>query len=370
MDAREKIATLLEYADIRINGTRPWDITVHNDGLFKEVIHKGTLGAGEAYMNGWWDCDALDEMFFKAIKAHLEKGVNKNLPAFALSLYQSIFNLQTRGRSAQVAETHYNFDNAMFECMLGPTMNYSCGYWREADNLDSAQEAKMDLIARKLYLEPGMTVLDIGCGWGSLARWLSEKYKAKVTAITVSSEQAAWARERDKKGEITWILDDYRNLEGSFDRIVSVGMFEHVGYKNYPEFMNKTRRLLKDDGLFLLHSIGANYQRHGTDPWINKYIFPNGMIPSEENVTKAFSNIYIMEDWQNFGAYYDRTLVAWNERFEKGFEEGKFHAPDRSRRMFRYYLLSCAGAFRARDLQLWQIVLSPKGVAGGYVSVR
>lgn len=370
MDAREKVSTLLGYADIRIDGNRPWDIRVHNEELFKKVIHMGTLGAGEAYMDGWWDCDALDEMFCKAIKAHLERGISKTLPAYVLTLYQSVFNMQSRGRAAQVAETHYNFDNAMFECMLGPTMNYSCGYWRNADTLDEAQKAKMDLIARKLYLEPGMTVLDIGCGWGSLARWLSENYRVNVSAITVSSEQYAWATARDKAGDINWILDDYRNLEGSFDRIVSVGMFEHVGYKNYAEFMNKTRQLLKDDGLFLLHTIGSNYQKRGTDPWINKYIFPNGMIPSEENVTRAFSELYIMEDWQNFGACYDRTLMAWNKRFEKGFGERKFHAPERARRMFRYYLLSCAGAFRARDLQLWQIVLSPHGVPGGYVSIR
>lgn len=370
MAFREKIAALLEPADIRLDGGRPWDIKVHNEELFKIVLQKGTLGAGEAYMNGWWDCDALDEMFYRAIMANLENELSKNPAVYFLAVCQVLFNLQSRRRSAQVAETHYNFDNAMFECMLGPTMNYSCGYWREADNLDQAQEAKMDLIARKLYLEPGMTVLDIGCGWGSLARWLTEKYKATVTAITVSREQFAWARARDKAGQINWILDDYRNLDGSFDRIVSVGMFEHVGYKNYSGFMAQTRRLLKDGGLFLLHTIGSHCQKRGADPWINKYIFPNGMIPSAENIVRAFAKFYIMEDWQNFGAFYDRTLMAWNERFEKSFLEGGFRATERARRMFRYYLLSCASAFRARDLQLWQIVLSPKGVAGGYASVR
>ncbi len=370
MAARKNISNLLEYADIRLDGVRPWDIRVHNDELFNAVVHKGTLGAGEAYMDGWWDCDALDEMFCKAIQAHLEQRFSHNLSAAALKIYNTLFNLQSRKRAWQVAETHYNFDNAMFECMLGPTMNYSCGYWAAADNLDEAQEAKMDLIARKLHLEPGMKVLDIGCGWGSLARWLAEKYGANVAAITVSREQFAWATERDREGRVNWILEDYRNLEGRFDRIVSVGMFEHVGCRNYREFMEITRRLLESDGLFLLHTIGSNYQKAGADPWINKYIFPNGMIPSEENVTRAFGKLYVMEDWQNFGAYYDKTLMAWEKRFENGYRAGAFKTTERARRMFRYYLLSCAGAFRARDLQLWQLVLSPRGVPGGYISVR
>lgn len=370
MNARETVTELLKRADIKINGDRPWDITVHNDALFGEVVKRGTLGAGEAYMDGWWDCASLDQMFYKAIRAHLEKGVGNNVPAWFLEICQTLFNLQTIKRAWQVAETHYNFGNEMFECMLGPTMNYSCGYWRDADSLDAAQEAKMDLIARKLKLEPGMKVLDIGCGWGSLARWLHDRRKVEVSAISVSSEQIDWAKKWDGAGSINWILDDYRNLDGKFDRIVSVGMFEHVGYKNYGQFMRTARKLLNDDGLFLLHTIGANYQKRGTDPWINKYIFPNGMVPSQENVVHAINDLFIMEDWQNFGADYDKTLMAWNERFEKGFEEKKFAAPERARRMFHYYLLSCAGAFRARDLQLWQIVMSPSGVPGGYKSER
>lgn len=369
MQARQTITSLLEQADIQINGSRPWDIMVHNDDLYQRVIQQGTIGVGESYMDGWWDCDELDVMFYKVIQAHLDNRFSSNnLPGLALKIYQSLFNLQNRTHSFEVAEKHYNFDNAMFAWMLGPTMNYSCGYWRDAKNLDEAQLAKMELICRKLYLKPGQKVLDIGCGWGALGSYMKKHHGVDVTGISVSREQIEYARTRDP--EINWILDDYRSLSGKFDRIVSVGMFEHVGYKNYREFMEVVHRLLKSDGLFLLHTIGANHQRKGTDPWINKYIFPNGMLPSEENLTKSFVDFFIMEDWQNFGADYDKTLMAWRGRFEEGCDLHKYKWDEPTRRMFRYYLLSCAGAFRARNMQLWQVVLSPNGVPGGYVSIR
>lgn len=367
--AKDALSRVLEQADIRINGDRPWDIKVHNENLYKRILQQGTMGAGESYMEGWWDCDALDQMFFRAITGQLEhRFSDSGLAAAALKLYQSFFNLQNRQRAFEVGKKHYDFGNDMFVSMLGPTMNYSCAYWQDADNLDDAQTAKMELICRKLKLEPGMTVLDIGCGWGTLAAWMAEKYGADVTGISVSQEQINFAAK--KHPELRWLMDDYRSLEGKFDRVVSVGMFEHVGYKNYGEFMTTVRRLLKDDGLFLLHTIGANQQRLGTDPWINKYIFPNGMLPSQENLVKAFAPCFIMEDWHNFGADYDKTLMAWSERFEQGCAENKFKYTEETRRMFRYYLLSCAAAFRARDIQLWQLVLSPSGVPGGYRSVR
>ncbi|WP_288707146.1 class I SAM-dependent methyltransferase, partial [uncultured Bilophila sp.] len=192
----------------------------------------------------------------------------------------------------------------------------------------------------------------------------------KVTGVTISTEQLAYAREHDAGHLVNWLLQDYRSMEGQFDRIVSVGMFEHVGRKNYDIFMKTTKRLLKPSGLFLLHTIGNSKKKTGTDPWINKYIFPNGMLPSPVCVAKAITGLYVMEDWHNFGADYDKTLMAWHQRFEEGYAEGAFQCSERVRRMYRYYLLSCAGAFRARDIQLWQIVLSPEGVEGGYCCQR
>lgn len=371
MKAKETIVSLLAQADIQINGNRAWDVQVHNEELYNRALKQGTIGIGEAYMDGWWDCQELDVMFYKAIKGQLTtRFSSSNLPGLLLKTYQTLFNLQNKRRSFEVAKKHYNFDNSMFESMLGSTMNYSCAYWRNANNLDEAQLAKMDLICRKLDLKPGQQVLDIGCGWGALARYMADKYQVEVTGISVSSEQIDFAKKHDPQKKIHWILDDYRSLQGKFDRIVSVGMFEHVGYKNYPGFMREVRRLIKDDGLFLLHTIGSNHQRKGTDPWINKYIFPNGMLPAEVNLTAAFTDFFVMEDWQNFGADYDRTLMAWSRAFNMGYEKGQFKCDERSRRMFQYYLQSCAGAFRARDMQLWQVVLSPHGVEGGYLGAR
>ena len=370
MDSKSLLSSLLEEADVRINGDRPWDIRVHDDRLYRRVFQQGTLGAGEAYMEGWWDCEALDVLFCKVLHGHLEERLAHVPSALFVAGTQLLFNLQSVGRAAMVAETHYNFGNDMFACMLGSTMNYSCAYWKNAATLDEAQNAKMDLICRKLGLEQGMTVLDIGCGWGGLSRYMAERYKVKVTGITVSTEQAAYAREHDPEHAVNWLLEDYRSLRGTYDRIVSVGMFEHVGRKNYGLFMDVTRRLLSPSGLFLLHTIGSNKKKSGTDPWINKYIFPNGMLPSPACIGKAVMGRYVLEDWHNFGADYDKTLMAWHQNFENGFASGVFACSETVRRMYRYYLLSCAGAFRARDIQLWQLMLSPEGVAGGYCCDR
>lgn len=366
MNAEKIVKTLAEKADIAINGSRPWDIQVHNPLLYKRVLKEGTLGLGEAYMDGWWDCEAIDVMICKALRADLERAVSRNLPVLANMLFYLLTNPQSIYRASMVAEKHYNFGNDMFECMLGPTMNYSCGYWETASNLDEAETAKMALIARKLQLAPGMEVLDIGCGWGSLAIYLAKNCGVRVTGITVSTEQAAYAREKAAGLPVKIELEDYRSLDASYDRVVSVGMFEHVGRKNYAIFMKTVRRVLKKDGLFLLHTIGSNEKKRGVDPWIAKYIFPNGMLPSISCIASAIRKRFILEDWHNFGADYDKTLMAWAERFEKGREGGCFACDDVTARMFRYYLLTCAGTFRARDIQLWQIMLSPQGVPGGY----
>lgn len=248
MDAKAVLTSMLAEADIRVGGDRPWDIRVHNEGLYKRVLREGTLGAGEAYLEGWWDCDQLDVMFCKALHAHLEDKVRRNLPNALIVASQLLFNLQSVARAPMVAEQHYNTDNAMFARMLGPTMNYSCGYWKDAETLDEAQRNKMDLICRKLDLKEGMSVLDIGCGWGGLSLYMAKEYGVKVTGVTISTEQLAYAREHDAGHLVNWLLQDYRSMEGQFDRIVSVGMFEHVGRKNYDIFMKTTKRLLKPSG--------------------------------------------------------------------------------------------------------------------------
>jgi len=285
-------------------------------------------------------------------------------------LKAKLINEQTKERSLIVGEQHYDLGNDLYELMLDNYMIYSCGYWKNATNLNEAQEAKLDLICRKLRLKPGMTVLDIGCGWGGFAKYAAEHYDVKVTGVTISKEQAKYAQEFCKGLPVTILVKDYRDVKEAFDRVVSIGMFEHVGYKNYREFMEVSNHCLKDNGLSLLHTIGSNTTVTSGDPWILKYIFPNSMLPSICQIANAFEGLFIMEDWHNFGADYDKTLMAWHERFTKNWDKVKEKYGERFYRMWNYYLLSCAALFRARQAQLWQIVLSKKGVPGGYKSIR
>jgi cyclopropane-fatty-acyl-phospholipid synthase len=285
-------------------------------------------------------------------------------------LAAKILNLQTPGRSYRVGEQHYDIGNALYERMLGRRLIYSCGYWREADNLDDAQIAKIDVICRKLGLEPGMRVLDIGCGWGEAARYMAEQYGVEVVGVTISREQVDYGQRLCRDLPVDIRLQDYRSVEERFDRLVSIGMFEHVGYKNYETFMDVAARCLEPHGLFMLHTIGNNQSNAITDPWIARYIFPNSMTPSAHQITGAAEGRFVLEDWHNFGADYDRTLMAWFANFDAHWPELAEGYGQRFYRMWKYYLLSCAGAFRARQNQLWQIVLSPSGVPGGYRSIR
>ncbi len=366
---RHTVEKLLAEADVQVNGSRPWDIQVHEEKFYTRVLAEGSLGLGESYMDGWWDCERLDEFFCKILRAGLDQKV-KPLKMIFDSLVARIYNFQTPARSFKVGETHYDIGNDLYSRMLDRLMIYSCAYWKDATALDEAQEAKLNLIARKLNLKPEMKVLDIGCGWGGTAKFLAENYGVRVVGVTVSKNQASFAREFCRSLPVEVRLEDYRKLNEKFDRVISVGMFEHVGYKNYRTFMKVVRRCLKDDGLFLLHTIGSNISVVRTDPWIEKYIFPNSMLPSAKQICEASEGVFVMEDWHNFSVHYDKTLMAWYRNFENAWDDLKERYGERFYRMWKYYLLSCAGAFRARVNQLWQIVFSPRGVVGGYESIR
>ena len=368
--ARAFFGSLLEKADIRIGGNRPQDLTIHNDHLFGRVIRKGSLGLGEAYMDGWWDANALDAFFHKVLTARLDTKFRVNLTSLFVVVKAYLFNLQSSARAFRVGEVHYDLGNDLYEAMLDTRMVYTCGYWKVATTLDEAQEAKLDLVCRKIGLKAGDHILDIGCGWGSFAKYAAEKYGATVVGITISKEQAALARERCAGLPIEIRVQDYREVNETFDHIVSLGMFEHVGVKNYPAYFEVVRRCLKEDGLFLLHTIGNTYSQVTSDAWIEKYIFPGGMLPSVSQIGTAIEKLFVMEDWHNFGTHYDKTLMAWFKNFDAAWPSLRATYGERFYRMWKYYLLSCAGAFRARNVHLWQIVLSPRGVPGGYTSVR
>ncbi len=360
----------MKKADVENGGTRPQDITVHDKRFFARIIRFGTLGLGEAYMDGWWDANRLDVFIDIVLRAHLKKSIRMNWASFFAVAKAFFFNLQSISRAFVVGEAHYDLGNDLYSAMLDKRMVYTCGYWRDATTLDEAQEAKLDLVCRKIGLKSGDRVLDIGCGWGSFAKFAAEKYGASVVGITISVEQAALARERCKGLDIEIRVQDYREVYEQFDHIISIGMFEHVGVKNYRIYFEMANRCLKDGGFFLLHTIGGNVSRLMSDPWINKYIFPGGVIPSIAQVGRTTEGLFVMEDWHNFGSDYDTTLMAWFTNFDAAWPTLRAKYGDRFYRMWKYYLLSCAGAFRAREIQLWQIVLSKNGVPGGYKSVR
>ncbi len=366
--ALDTFKRLLARADIQIGGPRPWDIQIHDMRLAERVLAGGSLGLGESYMDGWWVCQALDAFFDRVLRARLDEAVS--LGVTLRSLQAKLFNLQSARRAWQVGKAHYDLGNEFFATMLDSRMTYTCGYWADSRTLEDAQAAKLDLICRKLGLKPGMRLLDIGCGWGSLMKFAAENYGVSCTGLTISKEQAELGRQRMGSLPVEFRLEDYRsfNLDGSerFERIASIGMFEHVGHKNYADFFAMARRSLADDGLFLLHTIGKNSRAGGTDPWIDRYIFPNGELPALADIAERTERDFVVEDVHSFGADYDLTLMAWHKRFEAAWPQFAEKYGERFHRMWRYYLLACAGTFRARTTQLWQIVLSPAGVPGGY----
>ena len=366
------LSELIEPAGIRFNGRYAWDIQVHDDDMYRRILTQGSLGFGESYMDGQWDCHALDDMFCRLMKHDIEEKLGgwARFRLLAEVLRQKLFNLQSSKRAFQVGEQHYDIGNDVFENMLDSSMSYSCAYWANAKNLEQAQFDKLDMICRKLELKPGERLLEIGCGWGGLARHAAQHYGVEVVGITVSREQQKLAQQRCEGLPVEIILMDYRKLEGEFDKIVSVGMFEHVGPKNYAAYFDAAYRLLKDDGLFLLHTIGIHKETSTVDPWIDRYIFPNGKLPSAREIARVVDDQFLIEDWHNFGQDYDRTLMAWWENFDRAWPELEPKYGKRFYRMWKYYLHCCAGFFRSRQGQLWQLVLSKRSRDQVYRSSR
>ncbi len=367
---KDIVRKILSPAGITLNGDEPWDIRISDERFYQRVLRDGSLGLGESYMDGWWECERLDDLFANILPTQPEGKLRKNWRLLFQVFGQVILDPGRKSKAFQIGEKHYDRGNELFKCMLDKRMCYSCAYWKDAENLDDAQEFKLDLICRKLDLGQGDRILDIGCGWGSLAKYAAEKHGVEVVGITVSKEQASLGRELCKGLPVEIRLQDYRDMDEKFDHVVSVGMFEHVGYKNYRTYMEKVRRCLKENGLFLLHTIGKDVSHVTADPWIARYIFPNSLIPSLKQISTAAEGLFIMEDFHNIGIDYDATLTSWFKNFDANWDALKEVYDERFYRMWKYYLLSSAGAFRSRYLQVWQMVFSEKGVSGGYKLVR
>lgn len=367
---KQTIQHLLQSIDVKINGNNPWDIHVKNENLYSRIIKQGALGFGEAYMDNWWECQQLDVLFTKIIQAKIEKKVSIPISFKLKQIIAKIINLQSKIRANVVAKKHYDLGNDLFAAMLDKNLVYSCGYWKDAQSLEEAQQAKLELICQKLKLSPGMRILDIGCGWGGLAKHMAEKHGAQVVGITISQQQYEYAKINCRHLPVEILLQDYRDINTKFDRVVSVGMFEHVGHLNYKKFMHIVYKALAEDGLFLLHTIGVNKPNPLANEWISTYIFPNGCLPSPTKIFEITDDLFILEDWHNFGSYYDNTLISWYHNFVNNWDKLKHKYDERFFRMWTYYLLTCAASFRARTNQLWQIVFSKNGVRGGYQAPR
>jgi cyclopropane-fatty-acyl-phospholipid synthase len=372
MTAQAFIENLGSKIGVGFGGANPWDIQVNNPRIFDRLMAEGSLGFGESYMDGDWDCRQLDELFNRIVGARLDKEIRVTPNLLFLILRSKLQNMQHPGRVWQAADVHYNLPVKVFECTFDSRLTGSCGYWAGANDLDTAQEAKLDLIYRKLHIQPGERprIWDIGCGWGAFMGYVAERHGANCVGVTISEEQVKYAKERYKNLPADFRLQDYRKFDEKVDHIVSMGMFEHVGYKNYRTYFETARRAIKDDGLFVLHTIWANNESSHIDPWIDKYIFPNGVLPTIEQVAKACEGLFVIEDVHNFGTYYDRTLMAWNDKFQTHRKELAAELGEKFCRMWEYYLLCCAGGFRSRGISVGQFVLSPKGVKGVYEAVR
>ena len=367
--SRRRVVSLLAQAGVRVNGAGPADLRVNDPRFFDRVLSRGSLGLGESYMDGWWHTDDLEGLLRRLLEAHLGEQV-RTLSDGWLWLRARLSNRQRGRRAYTVGERHYDLGNDLYEAMLGPTMVYSCGYWEEAADLAAAQDAKLDLIYRKLGLEPGMRVLDIGSGWGEALRRAAQDHGICGVGVTVSQKQAEHARARCHGLPVEIRLADYRSVDDRFDRIFSIGMFEHVGVKNYRSYFEVARHCLAEDGLFVLHTIGANVSGRHADPWIDKYIFPNSVIPSAAQIARALEGLFVIEDWHNFSVDYARTLAAWRTNFDDAWPRLSARYDERFRRMWHFYLDSARANFECRRLQLWQLVLSPRGVRGGYRAPR
>lgn len=380
MSAKDYVTSLVQEAGLTVNGGNPGDIQVHDERFYRRVLAEGSLGLGESYIEGWWDCDQLDEFFAKLLTANLESRVRLGPRAIVERALHLLMNVQMGRQARRMADVHYNISNEMFQHMLGETLAYSCGYWKNAADLDAAQRAKFDLICRKLQLSDRDHTLDIGCGWGGFARYAARTYGCRVTGITVAKEQAVFARDLCRDDPVTIHCCDYRQIPDvvageRFSKLISIGMFEHVGYRNYRTFAQITHEALENHGLFLLHTIGGHKStRYTTDPWFAKYIFPGGMFPSVRQIGQAIEGLFVLEDLQNIGFDYNKTLKAWCERFEQFWQDPaqRGNRPNFNGshemfyRMWRYYLLSASANFSVRGISVWQLVLSKCGVPGGY----
>ena len=370
MTPRTIVTRLFAQADVGLDGRREWDIQVHDPRFYRQVL-RGSLGLGESYMDGYWDCADLPALFCRLLEARLHKSALVKTARWLLDVESRLTNMQTRRRAMAVAEEHYNLDHRLYELFLGPWNQYTCCFFDGTDDLAEAEVIKLEMICNKLDIQADDNVLDIGSGWGGFARYAASTRGCQVTGISLSTEQNAYARNYTAGLPVEIVQADYRDLPsiraaGSFDKVLICGMIEHVGYKNYRSIMDIVHTMLSDDGLFLLHTLGNDQTTTIGDPWMERYIFRNSMMPAMPQLAEAAQGLFAIHDWENYGHYYARTVQAWNDNFQRNWERIRAIETDkpfdeRFRRMFNYYFMSCKGAFLSESIYLWHLVMSKRG---------
>ena len=344
------VRKLFSSAGVTINGDNPWDIEVNDDRFYRDVLFRGSLGLGESYLREYWRAADLEELFFRLTSSNLEQ-ISKRLPTQLVnSSVSRLSNRQTPSRALSNAEHHYNLGNDLFFEFLGRYKNYSCGYFRDTDSLDEAQLAKMRRLCDLLELEEGDTLLDVGGGWGEFARFAAENRGCHVTSVNISDSQIRHAREYCRDANVDVVRSDYRDLRGRFSKIAVIAMFTHVGPKNYRQFMQTMHRLLQAGGRMVMETVGALTATERCEPWTDKYIFPGGIIPSPQQIESACAGLFRLRIVEEFGADYVITLRHWHRNFMAAWPRLSQRYSETTRRMFEYYLLSVAGAFRSSDL--------------------
>lgn len=358
--AETTIKDLLLTADIRCDGQRAWDLDVRDSRFFDRILRDGSIGLGESYMDGWWDCRALDDLCNRILSADLASRARRSPGLATLSVASHLRAVLNPGSRIGMIGKHYDTGNDLFECMLDSKMMYSCAYWKTARNLEEAQIEKLELACDKLEIKSTHRVLDIGCGWGGFCIHAAQAHGVSAVGVTISAQQAELAARRAEGLPVTIERKDYRKIEGKFDRIASFGMFEHVHRVDYRIFFRKAHSLLSTNGLFLLHTIVNNGKGTRPDPWLQKYIFPDTLTPSPSHLTEAMDDLFVVEDVHNIGPHYDPTCMAWGDRFLEAWPKLSARYDERFKRLWIYYLRMAAGTFRSRTSQVFQLVLAPK----------